>query len=198
MWGIMKQFNVLPTDPRFRELTKEQIDFILYSKELDIKEQDRARRGMALDAEFEDYEADEWWNASHEDFKALKDDHDEEDIARQVNALTSEEDRKIIQQKLKDYAEFDASVADGHKTFEEEAISAVLNDNLTKLFADAKKLEEQGVNKWGDKTDLEIAEEKVDIELGKMDSKTITSAIELFHGIEEEVVHPNQDDDFEI
>ena len=42
----MEKFNVLPTDERFKNLTSEQFNYIFTNMELDIKEQERANKGL--------------------------------------------------------------------------------------------------------------------------------------------------------
>lgn len=56
----MKEFNVLPTDPRFTALTVEQVDYIISSMVADNKEVDDMTKGIntqsgsgAIDAEFD-------------------------------------------------------------------------------------------------------------------------------------------------
>lgn len=56
----MKEFNVLPTDPRFTELTVEQVDYIISSMVADNKEVENLTKGIntqegsgVIDAEFD-------------------------------------------------------------------------------------------------------------------------------------------------
>lgn len=46
MWRIMKEFNVLPTDPRFQALTTNQLDYIINSMVEDSKEIEKASKGI--------------------------------------------------------------------------------------------------------------------------------------------------------
>ncbi|MDT9683383.1 hypothetical protein RND61_15060 [Streptomyces sp. TRM76323] len=65
MWTIMKKFNVLPTDPRFKALTESQISFIFANIVNDNEDIKRAKQGLdplafedvAYDSTF-DYDGD--------------------------------------------------------------------------------------------------------------------------------------------
>lgn len=143
LWALMREFKVLPTDPRWLELTDEQIEFMLYSMERDVVEADRARRGIQVDGEYEDND-ESWWYAEHDEFEALRDDHDEEDIARQVEDLTTEEDRERLRKRFADNEELN-EIED---RFNQEA-EDVLESNLKAMFAEAKRLESKGIDNWG-------------------------------------------------
>ena len=55
MWIIMREFKVLPTDPRFQELTSEQIAFILSNMEEDIIQREKAfNKNKGDDESFKD------------------------------------------------------------------------------------------------------------------------------------------------
>lgn len=199
MWGVMRKFNVLPTDPRFRELTKEQLEFIFFNIERDNKEAERAAKGLSLEAEFEDYNAEEWWNAEHDDFTALNPDHDEEAIFNQVEAMTTKEDMDRLKDRWSANKELADMEAEGLISFQEETVNEYINNNLKKLFAEAKDYEASGINKWGEKSDIQIEEEKKEQDFSKITAEGVTHAIDVFNGIEEaEPEFPTQDDDFEI
>lgn len=149
----MREFKVLPTDSRWLALTDEQIEFMLYSMERDVVEADRARRGIKVDGEYEDND-ESWWYAEHDDFEALKDGHDEEDIARQVEDLTTEEDKERLRKRFADNEELN-EIED---RFNQEA-EDILEANLKAMFAEAQRLESQGVDNWGKKSEDTATEE---------------------------------------
>lgn len=54
MWAIMKQFNVLPNDERLLSLTTGQLNYIISSMVLDVKEQEELVKGLDPDKHYED------------------------------------------------------------------------------------------------------------------------------------------------
>lgn len=54
MWAIMKFFKVLPNNPLLKALTFSQREFIIQSMNEDVKEQERAAKGMKTVAQVED------------------------------------------------------------------------------------------------------------------------------------------------
>lgn len=77
----MKDFRVLPSSPDFQNLTDEQLRFMIAQYNNDSEEQKRSNGDYTSDAN------NDWWEASHEDFDPIEEGHDEEDIARQAQAL---------------------------------------------------------------------------------------------------------------
>lgn len=199
----MKEFKVLPTNEDFLNLTDNHIEFIAYSMEKDREEFERAKRGGIADADYQDYEQD-WWYAEHDDFVALHKNHNEEDIAKQVQAITSPEDMAKLRARWDASIEADSIVANGGTTVEEDTINEMMQNNLAKVLKEAQSLEAQGVNKWGDKTDIEISEENHSEQLGfkEITKESIDDAIAIFNkaGSEENPLElmPTQDDDFYI
>ncbi|YP_010843766.1 tail protein [Listeria phage WIL-1] len=199
MWGIMKEFNVLPTDERFRALTEEQINFIYYNKERDYKEAERASRGVSMESEFEDYNSDDWWEASHEDFQAIQEGHDEDDIAQQVENMTSIEDQKRLRDRFQSHEEYEEFIRNGGKDTRQEMIDEHINNKLKELFADAEELNKQGLSKWGEVSEMTTIQEAVADELEELTSDSVKEAISMFEDDEVQVI-PGQDEDdyFEI
>ncbi|MBT9670574.1 hypothetical protein GPK34_00785 [Secundilactobacillus kimchicus] len=90
-WAIMKTFNVLPTDPRFRELTQTQIDFIIESMNRDIEETNAQVNGNYIDGDFVDSSYDDIMDASEDEWEVVREGQDADDIYRQVVALTGDD-----------------------------------------------------------------------------------------------------------
>lgn len=199
----MKEFKVLPTNEDFLNLTDNHIEFIAYSMEKDREEFERAKRGGIADADYQDYEQD-WWYAEHDDFVALHKNHDEEDIAKQVQAITSPEDMAKLRARWDASIEADSIVANGGTTVEEDTINEMMQNNLAKVIQEAQRLEAHGVNKWGDKTDMEVSEENHADQLGfeKITKESIDEAISIFEkaGSEDNPLEimPTREDDFYI
>lgn len=170
----MREFNVLPTDPRFQALNDEQIDFILYSMERDAIEIDRARRGIQVDGEFEDTD-ESWWYKDHEEFTALEPDDDEEDIAKQVDAMTTEEDMARLRERYRANEALDEL----EKTHA-NSINDIINQNLKALFDEADRLNQEGVSKWGDP--IEKEEIEANRKIGGLESEGLREAVDIFEG----------------
>lgn len=199
----MKEFKVLPTNPDFRALTDRQIEFIAYSMEKDREEIERARRGGVADSDYQDFD-DSWWTAEHDDFVAKREDHDEVDIANQVQAMTTPEDMAKLRARWDASVEAESIVANGGTTIAEDNLNEMMKNNLDRVIKEAKALEADGINKWGDKTDIEISEENQAQQLGygKITQESIDEAISIFEGGDEnfapETIIPSRDDDFYI
>lgn len=179
MWAIMREFNVLPTDERLTSLSMEQIDFILLSMDRDYDELERARRGVSLESEFEDYDSD-WWDASHEEFTAIKEGDDEEDIARQLDSITTDEDLAKLKERYK--------ANDALDQIEKDQITSINDLIATKLkavFEEADRLNEAGVSNWG-ANQIGEEEERADVELGPLTSDGFDKAMNLFEGTYED------------
>lgn len=201
----MKEFKVLPTNKDFLALSDKQIEFIAYSMEKDREEIERARRGGIADADYQDYEQD-WWFADHDDFVALHKNHNEEDIAKQVQAMTTPEDMAKLRARWDASIEADSIVANGGTTVEEDTINELMQNNLERVIKEAKNLEAHGVNKWGDKTDIEVSEDNHAEQLGfkKLTKEGIDEAIAIFEnvgaddGFDPIATIPSREDDFYI
>ncbi|AAX92375.1 tail morphogenetic protein B [Staphylococcus phage Twort] len=95
----MREFNVLPTDERFRNLTDLQIEFILYNMVQDNKEQELIAKGKRFDSHFEDDDRS-WMEADEEDFEVVPDYIDLEDINKQIENKLSEEEKQRRQERF--------------------------------------------------------------------------------------------------
>lgn len=191
----MKKFNVLPTEERWKTMTNDQIEWILYNMEKDVEMEERARKGKALDADYEDYDGS-WYDASHEEFNPVRDGHDEEEIARKLAEITTEEDMARLKARWEASQEVDDIRAKGGTTIEEDTINELIANKLQKAIEEAKRIESHGGDKWGEKTPIELEEEQANQQFkAKLEQDDIQDAIALFEGNTE---LPSQDDDFEI
>ncbi|AEJ79731.1 RNA polymerase beta subunit [Staphylococcus aureus bacteriophage Sb-1] len=97
LWAIMKEFNVLPTEQRFKDLDDYQIEFIIGNMNRDVYEHNKqlkqAQKGGKFDSQFEDDDSS-WWNESHEDFDPVPDFLDADDLAQQMEAKLSDRDKE--------------------------------------------------------------------------------------------------------
>lgn len=191
----MKKFNVLPTEERWKTMTNDQIEWILYNMEKDVEMEERARKGKALDADYEDYDGS-WYETSHEEFNPVRDGHDEEEIARKLAEITTEEDMARLKARWEASQEVDDIRANGGTTIEEDTINELIANKLQKAIEEAKRIEAHGGDKWGEKTPIELEEEQASQQFkAKLEQDDIQDAIALFEGNTE---LPSQDDDFEI
>lgn len=191
----MKKFNVLPTEERWKTMTNDQIEWILYNMEKDVEMEERARKGKALDADYEDYDGS-WYETPHEEFNPVRDGHDEEEIARKLAEITTEEDMARLKARWEASQEVDDIRANGGTTIEEDTINELIANKLQKAIEEAKRIESHGGDKWGEKTPIELEEEQANQQFKtKLEQDDIQDAIALFEGNTE---LPSQDDDFEI
>lgn len=104
MWRLMEKFQVLPTDERFQSLSPEQIEYIFANMELDAKEAERRNKGLKNTVEDDD---DSWWYEDSNTFEPLREDHDEDELAKQVDSLLTETERRKKEERIKadDYSE---------------------------------------------------------------------------------------------
>src|SRR5699024_11605548 len=104
MWFLMKSFNVLPTNEDFRELTDDQIDMMILSVNEDNIERERASKGLSVDSDhYDESFEDEVWTRDVGDWEVVKEGHDPDDIANQIEALTKEEDLKNLSSRSEEH-----------------------------------------------------------------------------------------------
>lgn len=89
----MKEFNVLPTEQRFKDLDSYQLEFMLESMSRDGEETKQLQKGKKFDSQFED-EDSSWWNTDHDEFDPVPDFLDEDDLAEQMEQRLSEKDKE--------------------------------------------------------------------------------------------------------
>lgn len=99
MWAIMREFNVLPTDKRFLDLTSMQVEFILESMGIDNQiAQGKNPRDFISDDSFsyeegsdfelpsDEEQADVW-----EQLQSMRPDNLKEQLSDRMNALSDED-----------------------------------------------------------------------------------------------------------
>lgn len=195
LWAIMDKFKVLPSDPAWQALTQEQVEWILYNMERDAEEQVRRAKGMKLDSEFQDFD-ESWYDTPHDEFTPIRDGHDEGDIARKLNDITTEDDMARLKARWEASQEVDAIRAEGGTTIEEDTINELISNNVQKAIDEARRIEKHGGNKWQDKHPIELEEERKNLEFkNQLNKEDIQDAVSLFN----QGVEPTSlDDDFEI
>lgn len=89
MWRIMKEFNVLPTDPRFQALTTNQLDYIINSMVQDSIEIEKASKGVnsEVTASDDNFDLDTDMN--------LPQGEDEEDLINQVEEQLRKDEEQL-------------------------------------------------------------------------------------------------------
>lgn len=192
MWRIMETFKVLPTNEDFRKLSNEQIDMIIYSMREDHREYELARKGLTVDSEFYDTSFDEEvWNKETGQWEVLKDGHDPNDIARQVEQLTRAEDLKNLATKFDSLEEYNDYLADGGKTSRETEVEQYINKQIQEAEEKARRLTATGNGTKKaliDDQDRPEAESPMSDKLPDIDKAAIDKSIALFNA-------DNDDDD---
>lgn len=95
----MREFNVLPTDDRFKQLTDLQIEFILYNMVQDNKEQELIAKGKRFDSHFED-DDNSWMEVDEKEFEVVPEFLDLDSINKQIEGRLSEEEKQRRQERF--------------------------------------------------------------------------------------------------
>lgn len=139
LWLIMKTFNVLPTNKDFRELSDDQIDMMIYSFKEDAREAELARKGLTVESEhFDASFEEEVWNADVGKWEVLKEGHDPNEIAKQVEMLTRKEDLKNLAGKFDSLEEYNKYLEEGGKPAREMDVERHIDKQI------ALAMEKQG------------------------------------------------------
>jgi len=179
----MTKFKVLPTNEDFRNLTNDQIDLILHSMEEDYRQADRARRGLGAEDEgYDESFEDEVWNRDVGDWEVLKEGHDPNEIAKQVEQLTREEDQKNLYSKFENLEEYNAFREAGGKTDRENEVEQYINRQIQAAEEKAKMMREDGKGKRlvDDKDNPDISDNS-DNSTSELDKQAIERSIEMFN-----------------
>lgn len=193
LWHIMKEFKVLPTDERFISLSDDQIGFILANMVYDNRLEEQARKGVDPESYYED-EEDGYWTQDIKDFEALKEGHDEESIAKQVEALTNKEELAKVRERFSTTTEWNDFMEKGGALAERAEKEKYLQEKLTKMYEEVEELNSAGVSRWGESKFNEETEAVKDLVPMKEDD--LQDAISLFNGETEEHFNmPTSDDD---
>lgn len=195
LWLIMKTFNVLPTNEDFRKLTDAQIDLILYSLDEDYREAERASKGLSAEADYYDSSfEEEVWNKAPGEWEVLKEGHDPDDIARQVEELTREEDLKNLITKFDSLEDYNKFLEQNGKTVRETEVEQYINRQLQAAQEKARAIEAARAAKQGkklvDDKDLPEISDKSKNSLPELDKEAIERSIKLFNS------SMDDDDDF--
>jgi len=189
LWAIMKEFKILPTSEDFRSLSDAQIDLIIYSMLEDNRQMDLARRGVKEDGNyFDDAFEEEVWNKAPDEWAVLKEGHDPDDIARQVEALTKEEDRRNLMSKFDSIEDYNKFRESGGQTSRESEISDYIDKQIRAAQEKARMIEsaKSGGSEKVIVDDATVAGEKSTVP--NLNKQAMEDAIALF----------NSDDDFDI
>ena len=182
----MDHFKVLPTDERFKELSDEQLAFIMESMSLDIKERELAMKGVDKNNYFEDSD-ESFWEVPLDEFNVLEDGHDAEDIARQAAELVGRENLRKVRDRFETTQEYNEFLEKGGKLAREVESDRIQQEQLEKVFKEARELEEA---KSGGKIIDKDIRDNYEPKLAKKEKETIEEAIRLFEG-----EHPTSEDD---
>ena len=177
LWRIADKFKVLPTNEDFQKLTPEQVDWIVINMNIDAKEEARARSGKDPNEIFDDHDT-EWLDTPITEFEPVKEGHDAEEIARQVDAMTSNayleslEDRFDSMQETLEYL----SEHGDEQTIEQFVKENEMKERLKRVYQEARE-REAGTFKEED-----IAEGVDDMEFKELTNESAQEAIDLFEG----------------
>ena len=194
MWTIMKEFKVLPTNPDFQALTDDQVGFIIGNMNKDAEIAALIAKGIDPDSQVTDSDTT-WWDTPIDEFDPKGNlDIDESDIAKQLEELTSEDDRRKLakisegNQEWADYLEEEGNANEMLST------EHIIQENLRKAMDEAKMLESTGTSNWG-KPRVSEEEEKKAAEFEPLTQEGIEEAFKLFEGQEdvEEDTGPDSD-----
>lgn len=188
LWAIMKTFHTMPTNPDFRSLTDSQIDLMIYSMNEDHREMELARKGLTVDSEHYDSEfEEEVWNKPVGEWEILRDGHDPNDIARQVEELTRAEDRKNLAMKFDSLEEYNDFLEAGGKTTRETEVEQYINKQIAAAEEKARRLEATGgKKKLVDDQDRPEANSGLSDRLPDIDKTAIDKSIALFNSQEDD------------
>jgi hypothetical protein len=192
LWAIMGKFNVLPTNDDFRSLTDDQINLMILSMNEDHREMELARKGLTVDSQYYDTDFDEEiWNKGVGEWEVLREGHDPNDIARQVEELTRAEDRKNLAMKFDSLDEYNAYLEAGGKTTRETEVEQYINKQLQAAEEKARRLNATGGKKTlVDDQDRPEANSPLSDRLPDIDKEAIDKSIALFNS--------KDDDDFDL
>lgn len=200
MWFLMKSFNVLPTNEDFRELTDDQIDMMILSVNEDNIERERASKGLSVDSDhYDESFEDEVWTRDVGDWEVVKEGHDPDDIANQIEALTKEEDLKNLSSKFDSLDEYNEYLESGGKTTRESEVEEYINRQI-KMAEEKAQAMEMNKQSYEDRKKLIDDREATEVQdnntqgLDDLDKQALEESIKLFNG---EADEDDDDDDDE-
>ena len=127
----MREFKVLPTDPRFQELTSEQIAFILSNMEEDIIQREKAfNKNKGDDESFKDPDTS-WYE---DEFTDIDYDIDYDKMEESVERIENEEAKKKREQ-------INEMLDEGNDTEKLQETELTVQNNIQKALEEAKDTE---------------------------------------------------------
>lgn len=127
----MREFKVLPTDPRFQELTSEQIAFILSNMEEDIIQREKAfNKNKGDDESFRDPDTS-WYE---DEFTDIDYDIDYDKMEESVERIENEEAKKKREQ-------INEMLDEGNNTEKLQETELTVQNNIQKALEEAKDTE---------------------------------------------------------
>lgn len=181
LWAIMKEFKVLPTNPDFQRLTRDQVEYIISNMNKDAEIFSMISKGLDPEKQVTDKDTS-WWETPIEEFDPKGDlDVDMEDIARQVEELTSVEDRKRLAKMTEGNQEWvEYLEKEGNKN-EQTSIEGHIQKQLEIAKKEAKMLRDSGINNWGKQTTT-VEEKKRAEDFEPITQDSVEEAFKLFEG----------------
>lgn len=190
LWLIMKTFNVLPTNKDFRELSDDQIDMMIYSFKEDAREAELARKGLTVESEhFDASFEEEVWNADVGKWEVLKEGHDPNEIAKQVEMLTRKEDLKNLAGKFDSLEEYNKYLEEGGKPAREIDVERHIDKQIALAMEKARQLEAVGGDRKliDDRDRPEVANNSaLSDNKPSLDKDAIDKSIELFNSMDDD------------
>ncbi|UPI12085.1 hypothetical protein [Bacillus phage SBSphiJ6] len=190
LWLIMKTFNVLPTNKDFRELSDDQIDMMIYSFKEDAREAELARKGLTVESEhFDASFEEEVWNADVGKWEVLKEGHDPNEIAKQVEMLTRKEDLKNLAGKFDSLEEYNKYLEEGGKPAREMDVERHIDKQIALAMEKARQLEAVGGDRKliDDRDRPEVANNSALSDSNQsIDKDAIDKSIALFNSMDDD------------
>lgn len=190
LWLIMKTFNVLPTNKDFRELSDDQIDMMIYSFKEDAREAELARKGLTVESEhFDASFEEEVWNADVGKWEVLKEGHDPNEIAKQVEMLTRKEDLKNLAGKFDSLEEYNKYLEEGGKPAREIDVERHIDKQIALAMEKARQLEAVGGDRKliDDRDRPEVANNSaLSDNKPSLDKDAIDKSIALFNSMDDD------------
>lgn len=190
LWLIMKTFNVLPTNKDFRELSDDQIDMMIYSFKEDAREAELARKGLTVESEhFDASFEEEVWNADVGKWEVLKEGHDPNEIAKQVEMLTRKEDLKNLAGKFDSLEEYNKYLEEGGKPAREMDVERHIDKQIALAMEKARQLEAVGGDRKliDDRDRPEVANNSaLSDNKPSLDKDAIDKSIALFNSMDDD------------
>jgi hypothetical protein len=179
----MKTFNVLPTNEDFRNLSDSQIDLIIYSLQEDHREAELARKGLSAESDYYDTSFDEEiWTKEVGDWEVLKEGHEANSIAKQVEKLTKEEDLKNLYSKFDSLDDYNKYLEEGGKTARETEVEQYINKQIQAAEEKAKAMDvHKGKRKLVDDRDRPEVSDNSDKGMNDLNKEAMDKAIQLFN-----------------